>query len=387
MLEPMYRCGLSFDPSTADMSAGKGCTEQTEKRCINCRLVFYCSIECQRADWPTHKHACVSVQVAQELQRGSLNSEPLCQTALSALTSLPPGRVQLKLVLDLMLAQLAHEAPHRQFMELATANLALLEETSEFHPVAMSLLQLIRALEYNRKNTDEPCSELESLISSLERYTEVASASAATLDLPTIYFLKFMASYLRGLHCPVDQRLGLYWQALLHSKQYADSYRKLVTEGKLAPRALYDVWNPLAGLAIHTCEQLVEYERGFIIACFEINGIATAVGSSSDAAVGRVINDFVDGVEFGIIHHEKGKNRYEIALLRWNTSLFCEKLVAYTTSEEARRAQVARSLEVSRVGLKAARRAGHGALVSKFETELKRLQVLRLSLSLEPGAM
>jgi hypothetical protein len=28
------------------------------QRCARCRLAWYCSAECQKEDWPTHKHVC-----------------------------------------------------------------------------------------------------------------------------------------------------------------------------------------------------------------------------------------------------------------------------------------------------------------------------------------
>jgi zinc finger MYND domain-containing protein 10 len=36
----------------------KKCEKQAFKRCSKCKSVWYCSRECQVADWPVHKEAC-----------------------------------------------------------------------------------------------------------------------------------------------------------------------------------------------------------------------------------------------------------------------------------------------------------------------------------------
>lgn len=36
------------------------CAEQAHKFCSKCKSVYYCSSDCQKADWPTHKNSCCS---------------------------------------------------------------------------------------------------------------------------------------------------------------------------------------------------------------------------------------------------------------------------------------------------------------------------------------
>ena len=49
--------------TTCYVSLGKGCIKCEKKdvqlhRCAACRVAWYCSADCQRTDWPRHKHAC-----------------------------------------------------------------------------------------------------------------------------------------------------------------------------------------------------------------------------------------------------------------------------------------------------------------------------------------
>ncbi|KAI9011606.1 hypothetical protein DFJ74DRAFT_684072 [Hyaloraphidium curvatum] len=42
-----YQCGFSPEGGQASM-----------KRCSRCKIACYCSVECQRAAWPSHKKMC-----------------------------------------------------------------------------------------------------------------------------------------------------------------------------------------------------------------------------------------------------------------------------------------------------------------------------------------
>ncbi|BGP02448.1 hypothetical protein NBRC10513v2_006093 [Rhodotorula toruloides] len=44
---------------TLCLGCGKYDTANTRLRCTACRMVFYCSAECQRTHWPEHKHECM----------------------------------------------------------------------------------------------------------------------------------------------------------------------------------------------------------------------------------------------------------------------------------------------------------------------------------------
>eukprot|EP01147_Barroeca_monosierra_P009682 gene9683-1893_t len=45
-------------PSDFGQCAGPKCTKESTKRCARCKVVFYCSRDCQRNHWARHKHDC-----------------------------------------------------------------------------------------------------------------------------------------------------------------------------------------------------------------------------------------------------------------------------------------------------------------------------------------
>ena len=52
-------------PSCASCKKPQTDVPQPLKRCAKCQSVFYCSRECQTANWPTHKRSCVARAVAE----------------------------------------------------------------------------------------------------------------------------------------------------------------------------------------------------------------------------------------------------------------------------------------------------------------------------------
>ncbi len=51
------------------------CHKGTTKRCSVCRVVFYCSRECQRRHWSQHKTNCVAVVEEVEVQHTEVEAE------------------------------------------------------------------------------------------------------------------------------------------------------------------------------------------------------------------------------------------------------------------------------------------------------------------------
>ena len=43
------------------------CATKTTEHCGRCKHVFYCSKDCQRTDWPVHRHVCGLVQEASRI--------------------------------------------------------------------------------------------------------------------------------------------------------------------------------------------------------------------------------------------------------------------------------------------------------------------------------
>jgi len=51
-----------------------------KKRCVTCKAL-YCSVDCQRLDWPTHKHECRKAEVSTKHQ-GGVDYKNCCRTCL-----------------------------------------------------------------------------------------------------------------------------------------------------------------------------------------------------------------------------------------------------------------------------------------------------------------
>ena len=357
-----YRCSQSN-------ANPEGPCEKTRKRCSGCFLVFYCSQECQLADWEAHKHVCDCHMAARQLLRGDSDSYAVCGSALKSLAEIPSGAVRLNAAIGLMLAQITHERVHPALMAVAERELA----RGFAAAVAAALLQIIRVqtvLAYEWNNSRKQICELEHGITRLECSVAAAKDSAAAANdnaaAATVHFLNFSVSSLRSQFRPREQRRGLYWQALMQSRRYTEAYRKLVAAGELAPRALHDVWNPLARMLIRSRAQIMQYEHEFVEACREFNG--------SDAeptdGIFETVAEFRRVVEEGLQCLTKTKNTYAVALLHWHTVLFYSKMAEAATSAGTRAGLDAGRRTAAHAGLGAARRAAHAPLQAVFEAEL-----------------
>ena len=77
----------------------KGCREPGPKRCSACRLVHYCSGDCQKSDWKqgAHKSNCKRYQVITKLRHAGEARGP---EGIIAITELREGRIPLAWALD-----------------------------------------------------------------------------------------------------------------------------------------------------------------------------------------------------------------------------------------------------------------------------------------------
>ena len=60
---------------------------EAKKRCSQCKFVFYCSADCQRAAWPGHKGACFAGAAAKQAAAGEASA-----AAAAAASAPPPAR-------------------------------------------------------------------------------------------------------------------------------------------------------------------------------------------------------------------------------------------------------------------------------------------------------
>lgn len=54
----LRHCVTSSSGYQGKKCANCGCINLPLKRCSACKEVYYCSVECQRADWALHKKVC-----------------------------------------------------------------------------------------------------------------------------------------------------------------------------------------------------------------------------------------------------------------------------------------------------------------------------------------
>lgn len=53
-----YFYNLAFDIPQAPTNYCQVCAREASKKCSGCKKVYYCSVECQKAHWKTHKEVC-----------------------------------------------------------------------------------------------------------------------------------------------------------------------------------------------------------------------------------------------------------------------------------------------------------------------------------------
>lgn len=58
-LNQSYNLEFFAEIEAPDETLCNVCQKEAEKKCAKCQLVFYCSVECQKQDWKSHKISCV----------------------------------------------------------------------------------------------------------------------------------------------------------------------------------------------------------------------------------------------------------------------------------------------------------------------------------------
>lgn len=58
LTEDIYQQHIACGNSTCDKKPAKG---EKFKKCSKCKIIHYCSVECQKAHWSTHKHCCHTI--------------------------------------------------------------------------------------------------------------------------------------------------------------------------------------------------------------------------------------------------------------------------------------------------------------------------------------
>ncbi|XP_077968501.1 uncharacterized protein LOC120344470 [Styela clava] len=73
-----------------------GIKEKIMKRCVQCRIVFYCSRKCQIDDWKTHKLCCVKFESSNNNGKFNEDSQKIVENKLTDIIQFPNASISVK---------------------------------------------------------------------------------------------------------------------------------------------------------------------------------------------------------------------------------------------------------------------------------------------------